>query len=40
VKDSEWDEPCSGISFKMGYSRASDPILDSAMTGLEAEAVI
>jgi len=40
VEDSEWDEPCSGISSKLGNSRALDPVLDSAMTGLEAEAMI
>ena len=40
MEDSEWDEPCSGISSKLGNSRALDPVLDSAMTGLEAEAMI
>ena len=41
VEDAEWDEPCSDISpHKMGRSRARDPILDCALTGLEAEAMI
>ena len=40
VEDSEWDEPFVPISSKTGNSRTRDPVLDSAMTGLEAEAMI
>ena len=39
-EDAEWDEPISDTSHKMGRARAIDPVLDSAMTGREAEAMI